>query len=153
MPVIKISIWIDLAVEECFDLARDISVHPLTVPHTKERAVRGVTEGHINEGERVTFEGVHFGVRQELSSRVQIMERPHLFVDVMEKGAFHSMTHVHLFEEEKGGTRMTDIIEFYSPLGWIGKLADKLFVEHHMKSFLVRRSVNLKRIGEGRGQG
>ncbi|UOR13390.1 SRPBCC family protein [Halobacillus amylolyticus] len=148
MPVLKLSIWIDLPIDECFDLARDISLHPKSVPHTKERAIGGVTEGLIEAGESVTWEAVHLGVKQRLTARIQSMDRPYQFIDVMGKGAFSSLTHVHLFAEERGGTRMTDILQFEAPLGLLGRLANKLFLERHMRNFLKVRLENLKQIGE-----
>ncbi|MCW3098797.1 MAG: hypothetical protein JWL77_4415 [Chthonomonadaceae bacterium] len=33
-------------------------------------------------------------------------------------------------------------------MGWLGKLADTLFLEAHMRQFLVERNANLKQIAE-----
>lgn len=74
-------------IERCFDIARDIDVHTRTVwKHTQERAIAGVTSGMIGPGDTVTFEAVHFGVRQTLTSRITAYDRPYLFVDQMERG-------------------------------------------------------------------
>ncbi|WP_318036098.1 SRPBCC family protein [Halobacillus salinarum] len=142
------SVWINVPVEECFDLARNIGLHPFTVPQTKEKPIAGRREGLIEAGEMVTWRARHLGVTQTLTSLIQSMNRPYQFVDVMVKGAFRSFTHVHLFEQKGEGTKMIDILQFESPFGHIGKLADKLFLERYMRKFLTIRAVNLKRIGE-----
>jgi len=56
--------------EICFDLARDIDAHCVSTGKTQERAVAGRTSGLIEMSETVTFEAVHFGVRQRLTSRI-----------------------------------------------------------------------------------
>ncbi|RZT21698.1 MULTISPECIES: SRPBCC family protein [Fictibacillus] len=148
MPVITHHEYIKAPIEVCFDLARNIDVHTETTSHTKERAVGGVTTGLIDEGESVTWEAIHFGVKQRLTAKIIDMDRPHRFVDVMVKGAFHSFTHTHTFERKDDGTVMTDHFVYKSPFGVIGKIADRLFLEKYMTDFLVRRAKALKEIAE-----
>ena len=65
------------------------------------------------------------------------------------KGAFKSFSHQHLFEkisEEK--TQLIDIFEYESPLGILGKLADKLFLKSYMKRFLLERNQVIKTTAE-----
>ena len=138
-------IWISAPPQTCFDASRDIGLHCRTAAHTHERAVDGVTSGLIGLGESVTFEAVHFGVRQRLSSRVVEFDAPHIFVDEMTRGAFAQMRHTHRFESENGGTRMIDILEWRSPCGVLGKVADWLLVGPHLRAFLRRRNRALKR--------
>jgi ligand-binding SRPBCC domain-containing protein len=102
-------------------MARDINIHSQTVKHTKERAIARGTAGKIALGEAVTFEAIHFGIRQKLTSKIVEFESPYIFVDEMQKGAFKHMKHIHKFEEKEKGTLMTDILEFSSPFGIIGK--------------------------------
>lgn len=147
MPTIQLVTEIHAHLERCFDLARDVEVHSRTTDFTQERIVGGITTGLLNEGDTVTFEGVHFGIRQRLTSRIVEMERPHRFVDEMVSGAFQSLRHVHEFSEEDGLTVMTDILVWRSPFGVLGRCAD-LFVGPHLRSFLLRRNRALKRIAE-----
>lgn len=97
----------------------------------------------------MTFEATHFGVRQRLTAHVTAFEPPFLFADEMTRGAFASLTHRHEFAPAPdGGTRMTDTLEFTSPLGVLGVLADRLFLERYMRRFLEGRNRELKRIAE-----
>lgn len=134
----------------CFDLARDIGVHSATVwKHTREKAVAGITEGMIGMGESVTFEATHFLVRQRLTSSIVHMQKPYVFVDRMQRGAFKSMTHTHEFREMGGGiTRMTDTLQFEAPLGWLGLAAERLVLGRYMLRFLEDRNRKLKQIAE-----
>lgn len=148
MPNIVHQQFIHAPREVCFDLARDVAIHIQTTSNTKERIVGGVTEGLLQEGDTVTFEAVHFGIKQKLTAKVTMMERPYKFEDIMVKGAFHSFIHTHQFIEDAGGTVMIDTFQYKSPLGIIGVLADKLFLEKYMKDFIVTRAKALKRIAE-----
>lgn len=137
-----------MPIETCFDLARDIGLHCRTAAGTQERAVAGVTTGLIGLGEEVTFEGVHFGIRQRLTARITSFERPHYFEDTMLRGAFQALRHIHAFQTEGNGTLMTDTLIWTAPFGPLGKLADTLFLKTHMRRFLIERNANLKRIAE-----
>lgn len=148
MPVISYEIYINAPIEVCFDLTRDVEIHTKTTAKTKERAVAGVTSGRMGEGDQVTWEAVHLGIKQKLTAKIVEMERPNRFTDVMVKGAFHSFTHTHEFIEKEDGTIMKDRFVYRSPLGVLGSLADKLFLQRYMNRFIVNRANELKKIAE-----
>ncbi|MFJ7939151.1 cell division protein [Peribacillus sp. NPDC096622] len=148
MPVIEYQQFIKAPVELCFDLARSVDIHTKTTAKTKEIAVDGVTEGILEEGDTVTWEAIHFGIKQRLKAKVTLMEKPNKFVDIMVKGAFHSFVHTHEFIEESGGTIMKDTFQYKSPFGPIGVLADKMFLEKYIRAFIVSRAKALKKIAE-----
>ncbi|WP_010194791.1 SRPBCC family protein [Bacillus sp. m3-13] len=148
MPLIKHSQFIKAPVEICFDLARNVDIHTQTTSKTNERAVAGVTEGLLEQGDTVTWEATHFGIKQRLTAKVTVLEAPYKFVDVMVKGAFHSFTHTHQFVEADGGTIMIDNFQFKSPFGLIGVAVDKLFLERYMRKFIVLRAKELRKIAE-----
>ena len=149
MPIIRLETTINVPLQTCFDLARSIDLHPKTTAWTRERAVAGRTTGLFGAGDVVTFEAVHLGVRQRLSSRMTEFEPPFVFADEMTRGAFRSLTHRHEFAPlPGGGTRMTDTLTFTSPLGLLGRVADALFLERYMRRFLLARNRELKRIAE-----
>ena len=148
LPIIHHEIFIHAPITVCFDLARNIDVHLQTTGKTNERAVAGITSGLIEKGQTVTWEATHLGVRQKLTAKITEMERPYRFVDVMVKGAFHSFTHIHEFVESGTGTIMKDTFSYKSPLGILGILVDKLFLERYMREFIVSRAEGLKELAE-----
>lgn len=150
MPQVVLETRIDVPIDTCFDLARDIDVHAETTRQTGERAVAGVLHGKIEAGDTVTFEAKHLGVRQRLSSRMTQFDPPHLFADEMTEGAFKSLTHVHEFFAVPTGTLMRDTLTWVSPLGVLGTIADRLFLTRHMRNFVTQRNQKLKEIAEAR---
>ncbi|MBS4196516.1 SRPBCC family protein [Lederbergia citri] len=150
MLTIKHDIYINAPINVCFDLARNVEVHTETTSKTKEKAIGGVTVGLMENGDTVTWEAIHFGVKQKLTAKIIEMEKPYKFTDVMVKGAFHSFTHRHEFIESGTGTIMKDTFSYKSPFGILGKIADTLFLEKYMRKFIIHRAKELKRIAEKR---
>ncbi|HEX8748157.1 MAG TPA: SRPBCC family protein [Pyrinomonadaceae bacterium] len=153
MPVIRLETFIHAPVAVCFDLSRDVEVHMASTAETGERAVAGVTSGMMELNDEVTWEAKHLGVRQRLTSRITALERPRMFVDEMQRGAFKSLRHLHLFEEKNGGTLMKDELTYVSPLGVLGRVADRLFLEKHMRGFLLKHNEYIKRVAEEKARG
>lgn len=149
MPTLDLTTDIHAPPERVFDLARSIDLHMASSAHTGERAVAGVTRGLIGLGQEVTWEARHLGVRQRLSVRIILCDRPRVFADRMVKGAFARMEHHHHFAPLPGdGTRMRDVLDYASPLGPLGLLADALFVKRHLLNFLAKRNAALKAVAE-----
>ncbi|MBP1155176.1 ligand-binding SRPBCC domain-containing protein [Paenibacillus sp. PvR098] len=146
--MIKTELYINAPIEVCFDLARSIDIHAESTSQTKEIAVGGVTSGLIELGQSVTWEAVHFGIKQRLTAKITEFERPYYFVDEMVEGAFKSFRHIHQFTATGQGVLMMDVFDYVSPLGWIGKLADKLFLERYMRDFLTKRNRYMKQVAE-----
>jgi ligand-binding SRPBCC domain-containing protein len=132
--------------EVVFDLARDVLAHMRSAAFTGERAVPpGRLDGLLDLGDIVTFESRHFGVRQRYTVKIVELDRPRRFVDELVKSALRSMRHVHEFEPRDGGTLMRDALEWVAPLGVI---ADRLFVERHLRHFVTTKQLALKAIAE-----
>ncbi|HEY0386293.1 MAG TPA: SRPBCC family protein [Pyrinomonadaceae bacterium] len=149
MPLIKLETRINAPIERCFDLARDVTVHAAAAGETNEHAVAGVTNGMMQLNDTVTWEATHFGIRQQLTSRITVFEPPHLFIDEMQRGAFHHWHHQHRFVPQEAGTLMLDEVDFASPLGFLGQLVDAVFLKNYMTRFLVKHNEYIKRVAEG----
>nr|WP_121272471.1 SRPBCC family protein [Pedobacter schmidteae] len=148
MPHIRLETYIAADQQTVFDLSRSIDLHQISTAHTNEKAVAGKTSGLIELGEWVTWEARHFGVVQQLTSKITEMKHPEYFVDEMVSGAFKSIRHEHLFSQHEGGTLMIDLFNYVSPLGQLGKLADWLFLTKYLKNLLIKRNEIIKRYAE-----
>ncbi|MFS1511700.1 SRPBCC family protein [Chengkuizengella sp. SCS-71B] len=148
MPIVKISMFIDAPQKVCFDLARSIEVHMLSTSKTREKAIAGKTSGLIELHESVTWEAVHFGIRQRLTAKITEFDSPNLFVDEQVSGAFKRFKHIHEFISYQGGTHMIDTFEYTAPFGVFGKLADIIFLKKYMYKFLTTRNETLKMMAE-----
>jgi ligand-binding SRPBCC domain-containing protein len=148
MPTIELSISINASIERCFDMARSIDLHMESTKHTGEKAIAGRTSGLIKLGETVTWRAKHFGVWQNLTSKITQFNYPNSFTDELVEGAFKSIHHQHLFHTVNGATEMKDIFQFESPFGVLGNLANALFLTTYMTKLLEQRNQVIKEAAE-----
>lgn len=148
MPTIRLETYIEAPAERCYDLSLNVDLHQRSMAHTRERPVAGVTSGVMTLGDTVTWEAVHFGIKQHLTSRITAAERPYRFVDEMVRGAFQELKHIHEFIPQPSGTLMVDIFTFRAPLGPLGRIAERLFLTRYMTKLLRTRNQHLKQVAE-----
>lgn len=148
MPVIVTKLSIKAPISRVFDLARSVELHEFSTKKSKEKAIAGKTTGLIGLGDWVTFRATHFGVPQNLTSKITAFEPPFYFADEMQKGIFKRFRHEHLFIEKEEGVLMKDLFDYESPLGILGKLADLIFLKAYMTSFLETRNEMIKEFAE-----
>jgi len=148
MPIIELRTEIKAEKKIVFDLSRSIDLHKISTEHTNEEAIAGKISGLIEMNESVTWRAKHFGFYQKLTSIITAYERPNYFVDEMQKGAFKKFKHEHHFEELNGKTLMIDLFDYQSPFGFLGKIADKLFLEKYIIELLIERNRIVKEFAE-----
>ena len=151
MGAITVETIIRAPIELCFDLARDVDAHAESAAFSLERVVKpGRMHGLLELNDLVAFEGRHFGIRQKFVARITALDRPNRFVDEMVEGTFKWLRHVHEFEAKGDVTIMRDRLQWKAPLGFIGDLADLLFISRHMQWFVATKQRALKQIAERR---
>jgi RimJ/RimL family protein N-acetyltransferase len=148
MDTIRIETWLAAPIERCFDAARDLDLHLESMAYTGERAIAGRMSGLIGLDEEVTWRGKHFGITQDFTSRITRFDRPRYFQDSMQRGAFRSFVHDHYFSVEEGKTKMVDALAYAAPLGFLGWIAERLFLRRHLVHLLEERAAVIKRAVE-----
>jgi len=144
MPRICLKTTITAPIDIVFDLSRSIDLHTVSTKQTNEEAIAGKTSGLIGLGESVTWRAKHLGSTQSLTSKITDYNHPSFFADEMVEGIFKRFRHEHHFETEGNQTLMTDIFEYQSPFGILGKLANFIFLENYLRSFLKKRNIAIK---------
>lgn len=148
MPKIELVTEIDAPIEICFDISRSIDLHKISTLQSKETAVAGITSGLIGLNETVTWRATHFGIRQQLTTKITGFDRPHYFKDEQLKGIFKSFSHEHIFEWHNGRTVMKDVFDFKSPGGIFGRLFNSLVLAKYMRRLLLERNEVIKQFAE-----
>lgn len=136
MPTIHLTTFIPAPVKRVFDLSRSISLHKLSMQHTKEQAIAGVTSGLIKKDETVTWKAKHFFKTRVFTSKVTEMLPFEKFTDTMVQGDFKSFEHEHYFKPVENGTIVIDILRFETPYGLIGKVLNKVYLKHYIEKLI-----------------
>jgi ligand-binding SRPBCC domain-containing protein len=147
METIRLATWINAPVERCFLLSLSIDLHVASARSTGEMAIEGVTTGLIGEGEMVTFQGRHFGMRLRHTSRIETLRPYSYFRDVMTTGIFRHFEHDHHFAPMDDGTRVRDEVQFSTKWGPLGRLTTTM-MRRHLTAFLNKRNAEVKRVAE-----
>lgn len=151
MIIIEEKTIFEVPIAVAFEAERNISLHSATQRHRSERAIGGVTAGLIENGQEVEWEAVHFGIKQKLRIKITHMDKPNYFRDEQVFGAFKTFSHEHYFRTlESNKTEKTDIMHIEAPLGFIGKIAEILFLKRYMTNFLRKKNESLKAIVENK---
>ncbi|MEU8933230.1 SRPBCC family protein [Streptomyces sp. NPDC048409] len=144
MPHFEITTVLPVPPEQAFDACLDVEAHTRSMATSSERAVAGTTSGRLALGGTVTFQARHFGLTWRLTARITAWDRPLSFVDEQEAGPFRYWRHEHRFVAHgQGRTLMTDVIDFASPLGPLGRLADSVVLGRYMPRLITARNAYL----------
>lgn len=142
-------------VERVFALSLDVGVHVDSMVTHDERIADGVRSGRMTEGDTVTWDARHFGIRFRMTSLVFDVDAPHTFSDRQIRGPFAEFRHRHTFEPapaptpgtpERPGehaTLMRDEIVFRSPFGPIGRIVDALVMRRYLVRLIQQRGDTL----------
>lgn len=139
---------INAPIERCFYLSLHVGLHQDSTARTRERAVAGVTCGLIGPGERVTWQGRHFGIMLRHTSEITAYAAPAFFEDAMVSGVFRSFRHRHFFKPDADGTLMEDNLEFAAPIPLLGRVVEILVLKEYLRRFLRERNIVIKHVAE-----
>lgn len=131
-----------------FDLARSQRAHTESMAYSRE-SVRGPGRDLLEQGDRVRFNGRHFGLRFTLTGLVTELTAYERFTDQQVSGPFRSLTHQHLFvDEADGGCQMIDRLTFAAPFDPLGIVAEKAVLRRYMTWLLEQRGRELCRLAD-----
>ena len=74
-----------------------------------------------------------FGIRLKWMTEITHVKEKEYFVDEQRFGPYALWHHQHHFKQVEGGIMMTDIVNYAIPLGFLGQLANTLFVKKKLK--------------------
>jgi len=149
MPTIHLTTFIAAPVERVFDLSRNISLHKISMQHTGEMAVAGITSGLINLDETVTWKAKHLFKTRFFTSKIIEMKPYEKFTDKMTKGDFHSFLHEHFFKPANNGTIVIDIVNYETPHGLLGKFVNQVYLNNYIEKMIIHRNDVVKQYAEG----
>lgn len=140
MPRIELVTEIPSSPEACFELSLSVDAHQASMSDSGERVVEGVKSGVMRLGDTVTWRARHFGIPFTMTSVISEFDAPRRFVDEQTSGPFRRWWHEHRFDAIPSGTLMTDVVEFESPGGPVGRTVNRILLTRYMTRLLARRN-------------
>jgi hypothetical protein len=78
MSKITLETQINAPIQICNDLALSVDLHQVSTAKIGEHSVSGVCKGIMKMGKSVTWRAKHFGIWQELTSKITEAKPPNL---------------------------------------------------------------------------
>ena len=88
------------------------------------------------------------GIKIKWVTEITHIKEKEYFVDEQRVGPYSMWHHQHKIEPEEGGVLMTDIVSYKPPFGFLGKMANSLFIKKQLDEiFSYRKKALEKRFG------
>lgn len=97
----------------------------------------------IAAGSRLRYRLRVHGLPLSWTTEIRRWEPPYRFIDVQLSGPYQLWHHTHRFEADNGGTRMTDVVRYRLPFGWIGRAVRWLKVRRDVEQIFDYRSARI----------
>jgi ligand-binding SRPBCC domain-containing protein len=90
-----------------------------------------------------------FGIKLTWVTEITHVKKHAYFVDEQRMGPYKMWHHQHKIEAIEGGVLMTDIVSYQPPFGFLGAIANFLFIRRQLKNiFDFRTEALVKRFGK-----
>ena len=103
----------------------------------------------IEAGKRIEYRLRVHGVPVRWITEIAEWDPPRRFIDIQLKGPYRFWHHTHEFEAYNGGTRMTDLVRYALPFGWLGQLAHALWVRRDIERIFDHRARRITELMSG----
>ncbi|MRX38231.1 hypothetical protein GJU43_03010 [Flavobacterium sp. LC2016-23] len=79
------------------------------------------------------------GIKMSWVTEIIVSEENQYFIDLQRFGPYKFWHHKHFFEATETGIKMTDVVHYALPFGYLGRLMNKLIVENKLKTIFAYR--------------
>ena len=100
----------------------------------------------MKTGARIEYSISLFRIPMRWRTHITVWEPGVRFVDEQESGPYALWRHTHTFEAQGDETVMVDRVEYREPLGFLGWIANKLFVHRMLKRIFDYRYESVERL-------
>ena len=138
--------WIPRPLEEVFAFFSDARNLERITPSWL--GFQMVTPGPIRiaAGTKLRYRLRVHGLPLSWTTEIRRWEPPHRFIDVQLSGPYQLWHHTHRFEADNGGTRMTDVVRYRLPFGWLGRAVRLLKVRRDVEQIFEYRSERINNL-------
>jgi ligand-binding SRPBCC domain-containing protein len=109
--------------------------------------IQGTLPGKMYPGMMISYTvSPLWGIKMLWVSEITHIREKEYFVDEQRKGPYTMWHHEHFIEPVPGGVRMTDLVSYIPPAGFIGNIVNSLVIEGELKKIFDYREKALKGI-------
>jgi ligand-binding SRPBCC domain-containing protein len=131
--------WVPRPIDEVFDFFSHPSNLQVLTPKLLNFHITEAPE-KIQTGSLIKYRLRIHGVPVRWTTEIAAWNPPHSFIDVQLSGPYKLWRHEHKFIAARGGTMLTDVVQYALPFGPLGKLVHRLFVRRDVERIFEFRS-------------
>jgi ligand-binding SRPBCC domain-containing protein len=135
--------WIPRPIEEVFAFFADAGNLEKITPHWLNFQILSSEPKVIQSGTRLRYRLRWHSIPLNWLTEIQTWNPPNVFVDVQLQGPYKLWHHTHRFESVEGGTRMSDVVRYRLPFGFLGRLAHIWPVRSDLKAIFDYRALKV----------
>jgi ligand-binding SRPBCC domain-containing protein len=146
---IKLKQFLPLSLDEAWDFfSSPENLVKITPPSMNFRILRISGDGSgMYAGQIISYRiKLLPGINVYWVTEITHVERPYYFMDDQVTGPYTIWKHQHWFREVAGGIEMTDEITYAIPFGFLGRLANYLFVAQQLRIIFKFRHETLRQL-------
>jgi ligand-binding SRPBCC domain-containing protein len=137
--------WIPKPLDEAFSFfAKPENLEEITPPFLRFRIVHA--ESPLHAGALIEYKLRVRGLPMRWVSEITEWQPPYQFVDTQLRGPYALWRHQHTFAAERGGTRITDNVEYALPFGFLGQIVHTLLVRKDVERIFDYRRRKLTKL-------
>ena len=133
---------INASLEECWAFFSSPSNLQKITPETMGFQITDFDNQSMYAGQLIQYKvSPLLGVKISWTTEITQVKDKSYFIDEQRFGPYSFWHHKHFFEATPKGTKMTDVVHYGLPLGFLGRIMNTLVVQNKLKSIFEHRRV------------
>lgn len=138
--------WIARPLEEVFAFFSDAgNLQEITPPWLKFEILPPYASP-IKEGSEIHYRLRWHGVPLRWTTEIRRWDPARCFVDIQRSGPYKLWHHTHRFETHDGGTKISDVVRYKLPFGWLGRIAHAVRVRSDVRKIFAYRRQRIEEL-------
>ncbi len=138
---------VDASLEECWHFFSDPSNLQKITPATMGFQVTDFDQKKMYQGQIIAYKiSPLLGIKMSWVTEITTVRDKEFFIDEQRFGPYSFWHHKHYFEETPQGTLMTDVVHYGVPLGFIGRIMNRLVIEKQLETIFKYRHQKVEQL-------
>ena len=131
---------VNASVEECWDFfSSPKNLQTITLDNMSFK-IQDFDNKRMYPGQIITYTlRPLFGIKINWVTIITVSKENQYFIDEQRFGPYALWHHKHFFEPTETGTKMTDIVHYALPFGYLGRMMNSLIIENKLKTIFKYR--------------
>lgn len=149
MKVYKIETiqYINASIEECWDFfSSPKNLQTITLDDMSFE-IQDFDGKRMYPGQIITYTlKPLFGIKINWVTIITVSKENDYFIDEQRFGPYSFWHHKHFFEPTETGTKMTDVVHYALPFGFLGRIANHIMVKNKLKDIFEYRKNKIEEL-------